>query len=208
MLLVEFDDDEGGSSSDEMDEYKSDDELGDMFCSPRSGGAGSAQKHKRPTQQQQQQAKTTSLAPSKPHAKPRCKATALATAITSTEPTKPAAVAATGSKFRLNKPPTVASKPVKSSIMKPFSANSVEEPTRSIEGSEDVGSFLGMKEYMDAMDRELARTTVGKSFIREGDEVWTFTYFIDHFMGRLAIGTFVQLSVHQSVIFRCLTWKQ
>jgi len=35
-----------------------------------------------------------------------------------------------------------------------------------------------MKDYMDAMDRELAGTAVGQSFVRQGDQVWSFTYFV------------------------------
>ena len=142
MTLVEFDDEDGASSSD-MDEYESEDELGDMFCSPRN------LKHKKP-----QPAKTSG------QIKPK------------TKPHKTAATTTTSSKPQQAKPP-VASKPVKSSIAKPSTSAGTTDsvkPSRTTR-SDDVGSFLGMKEYMDAMDRELARTTVGKSFVREGDEV-------------------------------------
>lgn len=127
---VEFEDAEGSSSSD-MDEYESEDELGDMFCSPRQ------QHRKKPTP-----AKTSGAGKSQAKSK-------------NTPP-------AVSSKPRPAKPP-VADKPVTSSGKKP----SVPATT----GNSDVGSFLGMKEYMDAMDQELAKTTVGKSFVREGDEV-------------------------------------
>jgi hypothetical protein len=34
-----------------------------------------------------------------------------------------------------------------------------------------AGDFLGMRDYMDAMDRELAKTSIGKSFVKQGDTV-------------------------------------
>ena len=151
--VVEFEDADSASSSD-MDEYESEDELGDMFCSPRS------QKHKKP-----QPAKTSGAGNSQ--SKPRNTA------------------ATTSSKPRRDKPPVaskplkppVASKPVKSPTtatkpsMSAATTASMKHSPASAATSDDVGSFLGMKEYMDAMDRELARTTVGKSFVRDGDTV-------------------------------------
>jgi len=137
-MVVEFEDGESASSSD-MDEYESEDELGDMFCSPRGG-----QKHKKPVPAKTSKAKSQSTA-SKP------------------QPSKP----------QLPKPP-VASKPGLSAGAK-FSSSAATaastKPGRVAPAVEDVGNFLGLKEYMDAMDRELAKTTVGKSFVRDGDEV-------------------------------------
>ena len=155
VALVEFEDDDGASSSD-MDEYESEDELGDMFCSPRS------QKHKQP-----QPAKTSVAGKMK--AKPRKTAPT-----TSSKPqlTMPPIPPSASSKPQSTKPP-VARKPVKSSVVKPSTAAGTSDSVKRgpTTRSDDVGSFLGMKEYMDAMDRELAKTTIGKSFIREGDEV-------------------------------------
>jgi len=142
MIIAEFEDADSASSSD-MDEYESEDELGDMFFSPRN------QKHKKP-----QPAKTSSAAGK---SKPKSRSTP------STASSKP----------QTAKPP-VASKPtMKSSSTKPSAAAATAAgvkpgPTAK---SDDVGSFLGMKEYMEAMDRELAKTTVGKSFVRDGDTV-------------------------------------
>jgi len=156
VAVVEFEDEDGASSSD-MDEYESEDELGDMFCSPRS------QKHKKP-----QPTKTAGA--EKPKVKPR--KTASSTASSEPQLTRPPVSPASGSKPQPNKPP-VAKKPVKSSIsvMKPSVTAGASDKPRTTSRSDDVGSFLGMKEYMDAMDRELAKTTVGQSFVREGDEV-------------------------------------
>lgn len=39
---------------------------------------------------------------------------------------------------------------------------------------DNTGKYLGMEEYMQAMDRELAKTTIGKSFVKEGDKVHTW----------------------------------
>ena len=36
--------------------------------------------------------------------------------------------------------------------------------------SRNVGN-RGMKDYMELMDQELAKTNIGKSFVRDGDEV-------------------------------------
>jgi len=142
VALVEFEDDAGSASSSDMDEYESEDELGDMCCSPRS------QKHKKP-----------------PPAM---------TAPSSKSKAKPPSME---SKPQSSKPP-VARKPAASSS-KTFSESTATgasvKPDRAVKSDNDVGSFLGMKEYMDAMDRELAKTTVGKSFVREGDEVSVFT---------------------------------
>ena len=158
MAVVEFEDEDGASSSD-MDEYESEDELGDMFCSPRS------QKHKKP-----QPTKTAGA--EKPKAKPR--KTASSAASSEPKPPRPPVAPTSGSKPQPNKPP-VAKKPVKSSIsvMKPSVTAGATDSVKpgATSRSDDVGSFLGMKEYMDAMDRELAKTTVGQSFVREGDEV-------------------------------------
>ena len=142
-VLVEFEDADSASSSD-MDEYESEDELGDMFSSPRN-----------PTKKKQQSAKTASVAV-KSKTKPRSTAPA---ACSKPQPAKPA----------------VAAKPTKSSGTKPATASSgtaasMKQPA-TVKSDEDVGGFLGMKEYMEAMDRELAKTTVGKSFVRVGDEV-------------------------------------
>jgi len=149
--LAEFEDEDGASSSD-MDEYDSEDELGDMGCSPRS-------QNKKP-----QSAQTSAAGKSK--AKPR------KTAPTASSKPQPA------------KPP-VPSKPPKSSVTKPsasIGATDRAKPSPAMR-SDDIGSFLGMREYMDAMDRELTRTTIGKSFVREGDEVAHdfFTYSVSAF---------------------------
>ena len=158
MAVVEFEDEDGGSSSD-MDEYESEDELGDMFCSPRS------QKQKKP-----QTAKTAAAGP--PIAKPR--KTASSTASAKPQPTRPPLAPTSSAKPQPNKP-AVAKKPVKSSIsvVKPSAVAGARDSVKpgATSRPDDIGSFLGMKEYMDAMDRELAKTTVGQSFVREGDEV-------------------------------------
>jgi len=122
-----------------MDEYESEDELGDMFCSPRR------QKH------------TAKPLPAKTSSGSKAKA-------------KPQS---TASKPQSSKPP-VASKPTLSASTKSSASAASAKPHRAAKSNDDVGSFLGMKEYMDAMDRELAKTTVGKSFVRDGDEVLSF----------------------------------
>jgi len=38
------------------------------------------------------------------------------------------------------------------------------------QGKDDAGKYHDMQEYIEAMDLELSRTTIGKSFVREGDE--------------------------------------
>ena len=146
MDVVEFEDADSASSSD-MDEYESEDELGDMFCSPRN------QKHKKP-----QPAKTSAAGKSQTKS---CNTTASSMP----RPDKPHVAS------KPLKPP-VSSKPVKLSSSKlSASAASTKLSPAAAATSDNVGSFLGMKEYMDAMDRELARTTVGKSFVQDGDTV-------------------------------------
>jgi len=117
-----------------MDEYESEDELGDMYCSPRT------QKNKKPTS-------SASKSQPKPQSMP--------------------------SKPQSSKPP-VAGKPAMSASKKSSTSpgtTASAKPVDTAKPDDAVGSFLGMKEYMDAMDRELAKTTVGKSFVREGDKV-------------------------------------
>jgi len=154
LELVEFEDADSASSSD-MDEYESEDELGDMCSSPRK------QKHKKP-----QLSKTSGAGKSK--AKPHNAAPPA-----SSRPQRPARTHNTAptasSKPQRPARPSVTAKPVKLSSTKTSSSAGVK-PGAATE-SDDIGSFLGMKEYMEAMDRELAKTTVGKSFIRVGDEV-------------------------------------
>jgi len=130
---VEFEDAEDSGSSSGMDEYESEDELGDMFCSPR------------------------------PH-----KHTKSVTSHGGRSKVKP----------QSTKPP-VAAKPTKSSSTR-SSASTGVNAGRALKSDNGVGSFLGMKEYMDAMDRELAKTTVGKSFVRHGDEEVGFGFDLRH----------------------------
>lgn len=104
-----------------------------------------SQKHKKP-----QQPTKTSPGASKLHS----------TAAVSSKPRPPAKPTTAGRA----KPP-IANKPAKHS-----SSTTANVKHVSATQSENIGSFLGMKEYMDAMDRELARTNVGKSFVRDGDD--------------------------------------
>jgi len=64
------------------------------------------------------------------------------------------------------KPATVSS-PVKHVHKSPVKQPGVKAKPKV----DDAGKYLDMKDYLDAMDRELSSTTIGKSFVREGDNV-------------------------------------
>lgn len=93
--MTEFEDPESNSSS-EMDEYESDDELGDSFA--------------------------------------------------------------------------VHSKPTNRSAGKSVGRESNGSKSSTRKGGKQAPSCLEVRDYMDLMDRELSRTAVGQSFVREGDE--------------------------------------
>jgi len=107
FCVAEFDDPDSASSSD-MDEYESEEELGDAYPSARHKPSGKSSSTE----------KTTSA---KSTAKP-----------------KPASSAGKQGAAKKN---------------------------------DDVGGFLGMQDYMSAMDRELAKTSIGKSFVQHGSSV-------------------------------------
>jgi len=131
-----------------MDEYESEDELGDMSCTPR---------------------RHMHTKPPPPKTSPGSKAKAMS---------QHTAFKAESSKSHSSKPkPPVPSKPTASANIKSRSSVASAKPDNATKADDDVGRFLGMKEYMDAMDRELAKTTIGKSFVRDGDEVWSLYLF-------------------------------
>ena len=152
--VIEFEDADSASSSD-MDEYESEDELGEMIGSPRNQQHKKAQPAKKSGADK---SKKSDAGKSKPSYAGQSK-------------TKPEKTASTSSSKPRPSKPAVTSKPVKSSSDTMSAGTTASVKPGSTAASEDVGSFLGMREYMEAMDRELARTTVGKSFVRHGDTV-------------------------------------
>jgi len=191
MLLVhvEFEDAESGSSS-EMGEYSSDDELSEMCQSPRGASSTNKTTQKMTTQkmttQKQQRMRGSGEAPaaagksrdangseSQQATKPPNSGSRTTTMTATFDGGKPARpVVAAKPKMPSTAAGSAGSKPPSST--KPGSTQQEGKHTYLHEGkadacAEDVGSFLGMKQYMDAMDRELANTNVGKSFVRHGD---------------------------------------
>ena len=180
--VVEFEDQDGDSSSD-LDEYDSEDDIDDFFSSSSSNKkpppVSAASKHKpavaAATKPAVSNAKKVSSNSSSSKAKTKVNAVPAKTEVTK--------ACESGAERNVTK--KIDKEPAKKEAGLKTNSSDVKDdgaakkstgdggslPEVGISGAGAVGSFLGMREYMEAMDRELSRTSVGQSFVRKSDNV-------------------------------------